>query len=127
MSLDNGKGECQMEHDEIGELIKKEDDPKTRAILLVLQSINLSLRANTQAVNDNEKRLEIHIEEYAARTRDSDALLNKGKGGWYVLSAVLAITQGFIGWTLNSSLDEVKALHAADNVMATRITVLETK
>ena len=39
---------------EIDELIKLENDPKTWAILLVLQNINVSLMANTQAVNDTD-------------------------------------------------------------------------
>ena len=78
---------------EIDDLIKSENDPKTRAILLVLQNINVSLMANTQAVNDTDTQLKAHMVEVAKRTEENNALLNKGRGMWNVISVCLAIVQ----------------------------------
>ena len=115
------------EFDEIGELIKQENDPKTRAILMVLQSINLSLIANTQAVNDTDTQLKQHMIEFKTRAADSDAMINRGKGIWYVLSFVLAVAQSVLVWLMIQSLDEIKNLHLTDNDLTTRITILEQR
>ena len=113
------------EYDEIGELIKQENDPKTRAILMVLQSINLSLIANTQAVNDTDAQLKEHLVEFRTRTKDNDELMNKGKGMWRVISAIFVMAQAFLVWLMLQSLDELKGLHKADQELSTRITILE--
>ena len=78
---------------EIDDLIKQENDPKTRAILLVLQNINISLMANTQAVNDTDTQLKAHMSAVAKSTEENNALLNKGRGMWNVISVCLAIVQ----------------------------------
>lgn len=115
------------EYDEIGELIKQENDPKTRAILMVLQSINLSLIANTKAVNDTDEQLRLHMVDFAVRTTESDALVNKGKGAWHVLSAVLAIAQVVIGWSVFHGVSEIHELRASDEVILIRLNTLEVK
>lgn len=113
------------EYDEIGELIKQENDPKTRAILMVLQSINLSLIANTQAVNDTDAQLKEHLIEFRTRTKDNDELMNKGKGMWRVISTIFVMAQAFLVWLMLQSLYELKGLHTADQELSTRITILE--
>ena len=115
------------EYDEIGELIKQENDPKTRAILMVLQSINLSLIANTQAVNDTDAQLKAHMIEFRTRTAEGDALVNRGRGMWRVISSIFVMAQAFLVWLMLQSLDELKGLHKADQDLSVRITILEQK
>ena len=115
------------EFDEIGELIKQENDPKTRAILMVLQSINISLKENTKAVSDTDVELKALASDYRTRTAESEAMVNRGKGMWYILSAVLVVVQVVLVKLMFQSINEVKELHQTDNNLSTRITVLESK
>ena len=110
---------------EIDELIRREDDPKTRAILLVLQNINVSLMANTQAVNDTDTQLKRHMVEVAKRTEENNALLNKGRGMWNVISICLAVVQAGLVYFMGLYLSDIKNLHADDVAMDKRLVVLE--
>ena len=110
---------------EIDDLIKNENDPKTRAILLVLQNINVSLMANTQAVNDTDTQLKKHMVEVAKRTEENNALLNKGRGMWNIISICLAVVQAGLVYFMGMYLSDIKNLHADDVAMDKRLVVLE--
>lgn len=110
---------------EIDELIKQENDPKTRAILLVLQNINVSLMANTEAVNDTDRQLKQHMVEVAKRTDESNAMLNKGRGMWNIISLVLAAVQVALVYFMSMYLSDIKSLHAEDVGLEKRIIILE--
>jgi hypothetical protein len=112
---------------EIDELIKSENDPKTRAILLVLQNINVSLMANTEAVNDTDRQLKQHMVEVAKRTDESNAMLNKGRGMWNIISLVLAAVQVALVYFMSMYLSDIKSLHAEDAGLEKRIIVLEQR
>ena len=112
---------------EIDDLIKAENDPKTRAILLVLQNINVSLIANTEAVNDTDRQLKQHMVEVAKRTEESNALLNKGRGMWNVISICLTLVQGGLVYFMSMYLADIKSLHAEDVGLEKRIIVLEQR
>jgi hypothetical protein len=112
---------------EIDDLIKQENDPKTRAILLVLQNINISLMANTQAVNDTDTQLKRHMVEVAKRTEENNALLNKGRGMWNVISVCLAVVQAGLIYFMGMYLSDIKSLHAEDVGLEKRIIVLEQR
>ena len=112
---------------EIDELIKQENDPKTRAILLVLQNINVSLMANTEAVNDTDKQLKAHMVEVAKRTDESNALLNKGRGMWNIISLVLAAVQVALVYFMSMYLADIKGLHQEDAGLEKRIIILEQR
>ncbi len=112
---------------EIDELIKMENDPKTRAILLVLQNINVSLMANTEAVNDTDRQLKQHMVEVQKRTEESNALLNKGRGMWNIISLVLAAVQMALVYFMSMYLSDIKSLHAEDAGLEKRIIVLEQR
>lgn len=113
------------QNDEIAELIKLEDDPKNRAFLIILQNINLSLIANTKTVNDIDEQLKSHLIEFRTRMKTEDALLNQTKGAWRVVSYVLSIAQMITIAALGNAYLELKALHATDADLNTRITVIE--
>ena len=112
---------------EIDELIKQENDPKTRAILLVLQNINVSLMANTQAVNDTDTQLKRHMVEVAKRTEENNALLNKGRGMWNVISVCLAIVQAGLIYFMGMYLSDIKSLHVSDSSLDKRVLILELR
>ena len=110
---------------EIDDLIKQENDPKTRAILLVLQNINISLMANTQAVNDTDTQLKRHMVEVAKRTEENNALLNKGRGMWNVISVCLAVVQAGLIYFMGMYLADIKSLHISDSSLDKRVLILE--
>jgi hypothetical protein len=110
---------------EIDELIKAENDPKTRAILLVLQNINVSLIANTEAVNDTDRQLKQHMTAVAKNAEENNALLNKGRGMWSVISICLAVVQAGLVYFMSMYLADIKSLHAEDAGLEKRIIILE--
>ena len=112
---------------EIDELIKMENDPKTRAILLVLQNINVSLMANTQAVNDTDTQLKAHMVEVKIQSERNNALINKGKGMWNIISICLAVVQAGLVYFMSMYLADIKSLHAEDAGLEKRIIVLEQR
>jgi hypothetical protein len=112
---------------EIDDLIKNENDPKTRAILLVLQNINVSLIANTEAVNDTDRQLKQHMVEVAKRTEENNALLNKGRGMWNIISLVLAAVQVALVYFMSMYLSDIKSLHQEDVGLEKRIIILEQR
>jgi hypothetical protein len=112
-------------NDEIGELIKLEEDAKNRAFLIILQNINLSLIANTQTVNDIDEQLKEHLVEFKARAVREDEILNKGRGAWHIVSWVLGSAQIIVIWLVLQTLAEIRDLHKVDALMDNRITVVE--
>ena len=112
---------------EIDDLIKQENDPKTRAILLVLQNINVSLMANTEAVNDTDRQLKQHMTAVAKNAEENNALLNKGRGMWNVISICLAVVQAGLVYFMSMYLADIKSLHAEDAGLEKRIIVLEQR
>jgi hypothetical protein len=114
-------------NDEIGDLIRQEDDPKNRAFLIILQNINLSLIANTQTINDMDAQLRKHLSEFSKHTQQDAELLNKGRGAWRVLSSVLVAVQMILGWMILETYTEIKSLHAADTVIERRLSLLEVE
>ena len=110
---------------EIDDLIKNENDPKTRAILLVLQNINVSLMANTEAVNDTDTQLKAHMVAVAKSTEENNALLNKGRGMWNVISVCLAIVQAGLIYFMGMYLSDIKSLHVSDSSLDKRVLILE--
>lgn len=112
---------------EIDQLIKSENDPKTRAILLVLQNINVSLMANTQAVNDTDNQLKQHMIEVQKRAEENTALMNRGRGMWQVISGILVFAQMGLIYFMSMYLADIKDLHAKDVELDNRITIIEHK
>lgn len=112
--------------DEIGELIKQENDPKMRAFLVLLKSIDTSLLATTKLTADVDKQLREHMVAFRVRSEREDELLNKGKGMWKFLSLALGALQAIAVAMLMHVTTELKVLSAADNVLTARVLTLET-
>ena len=80
----------------IEEMIAAEDDAKSRAMLIVLNSINLSLVANAHTVREISHKLEAHLESFQVHAESEEALLNKGKGMWKVTAWILGASQALV-------------------------------
>lgn len=78
---------------DISQMIANEDDPKQRAFLIVLHSINQSLEANTTTVREISDKLEVHLEVYNTHTAEEQKLLNQGKGAWKIVAWVIGLAQ----------------------------------
>lgn len=114
-------------NEDISELIKLEDDPKTRALLIILQNINLSLIANTKTVNDIDVQLKNHMELYNKRVMAEDALYNKGRGAWKVVSWFLGIVQAVIVALVIHANGQLEKYQVAHRDLEKRIIVLEQR
>lgn len=86
------------QQDEIERLIASEQDPQSRLHLMILNRINLALVANTTATMEIHDKLTSHLVHYDSFVKNADALLNKGKGGWYILGWAFGVANMVIGW-----------------------------
>ena len=118
----------------IEDMIAAENDPKQRSFLIVLNSINNALLANTETVRDIKNSLDDHLAQYARHTQNDDELRNQGKGAWRVLAWVLGSAQAVLlggAVALNADLRDIHAavvtLQQADAVLAGRVGTLERK
>ena len=78
---------------EIDNLIKQANDPEKRITLMVLQQMSKSLYAINTITQGLEDKLIGVSEKLEDHTKMEEALMNKGKGAWWVIGAVLAAAQ----------------------------------
>lgn len=120
-------------HD-IEQMIMQEDDHKQRAFLIVLNSINNSLIANTHTIQEVSDKLETHLTNFETHAREEEAVMNKGRGAWKVAAWVVGVVQvvGLAVWAdmrgdMKSLHADVSALVASDAQLTTRVAVLEKR
>lgn len=99
--------------DDIENMIVEENDPKQRAFLIVLNSINKSLIANTETIREVSEKLEEHLEHFDQHTKAEEALMNKGRGMWKVAAWVIGVAQlaGLYIW--QHARDDLSQINAA--------------
>lgn len=119
---------------DIEALIADESDPKQRALLIVLHSINRALVANAETVREVADKLDTHLTEYETRVSAETALYNKGQGAWKVIAWVLGIVQagviatgGYVVNQVNFIHDSFVELKLTDARHDERIKILERK
>jgi hypothetical protein len=117
----------------IEDMIADENDPKQRAFLIVLNSINTSLVANTNTIREISSKLETHLTKFEERTKAEDALVNKGKGAWTILAWVLGVAQVIVGglWVeTRSDINDLAKLAVVNNAASikndTRLLIIES-
>lgn len=112
---------------DIDQLIMQEDDPKQRAFLIVLNSINNSLIANTETIKDVSEKLDAHLTSYENHVEQEDALLNRGRGAWrvmaWVISGVQVIALGI--WAM--AREEIKEIHVMLQAEQKQLAQLESR
>lgn len=114
-------------NEDISDMIRQEDDPKNRALLIILQNINLSLIANTKTVNDIDEQLNKHMELYNKRIEAEDALYNKGRGAWKVVSWIFGVIQAFLIAIVVHANTQLDKYQTAQRQLENRVTVLEQR
>lgn len=105
-------------------MIAEENDPKQRAFLIVLNSINNGLVANTDATRDMAKKFDEHLSTYETHTASEAEMVNKARGMWRVLAWVLGVSQMCVVWlglSLFRDLGEIHAQLNAGQISAARI------
>lgn len=112
---------------DIDNMILQEDDLKQRAFLIVLNSINKSLMANTETIREVSEKLESHLENFDSHTREEDARLNKGRGAWKILAWVVGVAQVMAIGIWNEARSEIKQINATLAQIDTRVSVIESK
>ena len=102
---------------DISQMIADENDPKQRAFLIVLHSINQSLEANTNTVREISDKLEGHLEAFGHHVSSEERLINQGRGAWKIFAWVLGIAQALAtaGWvTQRNEMHELGATLQAE-------------
>lgn len=94
-------------------MIADENDPKSRAMLIVLNSINASLVQNTQTVRDLHIKFETHLTNYSDHTASEAELVNRGKGAWKILAWVLGAAQTLLVALFIGVQSDLSKLHTA--------------
>ena len=112
---------------DIDQMIMQEDDPKQRAFLIVLNSINNSLIANTETIKDVSEKLDAHLTSYENHVEQEDALLNKGRGAWKVMAWVISGVQvlGLGIWAM--AREEIKEIHVMLQKERQQLSQLESR
>jgi len=120
-------------HD-IEAMIAAENDPKQRAFLIILNSINHALMANTSATAGLSQKFDEHLTKFEEKVEADAVILNQGKGMWRVIAWVLGAAQAIIMALAVYAANDLTAIHAAldrqheDDVrMELRIKNLEEK
>jgi len=119
---------------DIEALISGENDPKQRAFLIILNSINASMVANTEATREVADKLDNHLSAFEAKAEADAQMLNQGRGAWRVLAWVLGTAQvmilgisGYVFSDLQAIHSDLTKLSIADARMDARINLLERK
>lgn len=117
---------------DISLMIANENDPKQRAFLIVLNSINLALEANTATVREISQKLEHLLDDFNTHVTEDERLVNQGRGAWKVVAWVIGIAQVMATGAFVSQRSEIsdltKAIQAElilDTQVKTRVDVLE--
>lgn len=98
----------------IESMIAEENDPKSRALLIVLNSINNSMMANTAITREIGGKLDAHLTNYESHVAEQTAMANKGRGAWTVALWGLGLVQT-AGIALGMQIKaEFNALREAD-------------
>jgi hypothetical protein len=119
---------------DIEALISSENDPKQRAFLIILNSINASMVANTEATREVADKLDDHLTAFEAKAEADAQLLNQGRGAWRVLAWALGTAQvallgvaGYVFSDLQKIHTEIQQITLTEARLETRINSLERK
>lgn len=91
--------------EKIEQLIVATDDPKDKAVLLILLEMGKSLSENTKLTKELHAEFRLHAQEEVA-------LIIKGRFLWRLLLAAALAAQGILGWYFTRHLDAFEKLQA---------------
>lgn len=124
---------------DLQQMIAREDDPKLRVLLMLVNTFNENLAANTiavdanaAAVNDIAAKLDSHLVAFEERAEKDDAMKNQGRGAWRVLAWVFAAAQavGAAVWIdarseIKEIRNEIQLSQRVEAALGARITAIE--
>lgn len=120
--------------DKLAAMLEQENDARTRALLLVLTSLNSNLVANTTATESIRKDLTAHLSSYQSHMETTAEYINKGKGAWKVfawvlgvLQAILLVIVGSVHTDMKAFSSAIVALQIADSAIISKIENIEGK
>lgn len=113
MSDDHLRRTSDISEANLNSLIAAENDQGKRTLLLILYSLNTNLQANTRMTEAVSIDLAKHLSDYTARVKKDDALVNKGRGAWKVLAAVLTLMQLVISSSLVNLITRLGTIDSA--------------
>lgn len=102
---------------EIKNWIQQADDPKDKALLLILFQMNANLVENTHLTKGVS-------EQFTEHKTKIDGLLNRLRGGWLVFGFSVLILQGVGMWIINgqfTNLEREQRVNAAQELTLTRM------
>ena len=99
---------------QIEELIMSADDPKDKAMLLVLNKIADSLDENTELTRNLTCDLKAHTAAFQQHEKDEMSLINQGRGFLRAAIIGLAAVQGLFAWYFQQHLEKTEFM--ADSI-----------
>lgn len=74
-------------------LIEEANDPKDRAILMVLANISDALSQQSETIVDVSSKLDLHLTRFEEQSREAERIINQGRGGIKAALWLLSIAQ----------------------------------
>lgn len=115
-------------------LIRQENDPDKRLRLMLLQNLNTSVVAVHSAVTQTQTDVAIHrvefqehLKEFTRHCVHEEAILNRGRGAWWVISISLVLMQAFAAYSWKVHRDEITKMQDYDNQSQLVIEKLKAK
>lgn len=106
----------------IEDLLRDEQDARQRAYLLMLNSINQTLIANTemhrnmaQKLDGHLRQFEVHLKNFEGHAQADEALLNKGRGLWIAIAWILGTAQVVVLSVWLGMTNDIQALRNSMN------------
>jgi hypothetical protein len=112
---------------DIEHLIAQESDPKQRVFLIVLNNLNISLIANTEATTAIGQKLDAHLTNFERYTQDKERILNQGKGAWKIIAWALSTAQLLIGAGAVWAHNEIVRLNEVDHQLESSLVQLRSQ
>lgn len=113
--------------DEIAKLLENAQTPTERATLLVLYKIQQNLTSINKEFVEHRVEFAEHRTAFTNHVTDEQKLLNKGIGGWMVMSVFLATALSVSGWYISHHIIDLNtAQQITIDINTNRITALET-
>ena len=106
---------------DIESMIMDEDDPKTRAVLVLLNAMNSSLQLNTESTTKLAEGLEAITERINTHEASELAVINKARGVWSVMTAIVGICQIVGASVFAYALHEINTSHDTNIQQEVRI------
>ena len=112
---------------EILDWIESAEEPKDKAMLMILYRMNAGLVENTKFMQTVAQDFTDHKETINGHIVRVDRLLSMVKGGYFVAIIAVVLVQGLSLFIVNNTLNEMARQAMVNETQEHRLTVLETQ